>query len=114
MSEYAGLLHRAWCGRVADPKKDSGWELLSNHGKVLVCLARDPDVRVSEIAEMVVAAVGYTGETDWDPTKPDGTPRKLLDISVLRNVGWQPEISLRDGIEATVQWYRANAAAARQ
>lgn len=72
------------------------------------------DHTISEIAEMVVAAVGYTGETDWDPTKPDGTPRKLLDISVLRNVGWQPEISLRDGIEATVQWYRANAAAARQ
>ena len=40
-------------GRMAEPKKDSGWELLSNHGKVLVCLARDPDVRVSEIAEMV-------------------------------------------------------------
>ena len=38
---------------MADPKKDSGWELLSNHGKVLVCLARDPDVRVSEIAELV-------------------------------------------------------------
>jgi len=38
---------------MADPKKDSGWELLSNHGKVLVCLARDPDVRVSDIAEMV-------------------------------------------------------------
>jgi predicted transcriptional regulator len=38
---------------MTDPKKDSGWELLSNHGKVLVCLARDPDVRVSEIAEMV-------------------------------------------------------------
>lgn len=72
------------------------------------------DHTISEIAEMVVAAVGYAGETDWDPTKPDGTPRKLLDISVLRNVGWQPEISLRDGIEATVQWYRANAAAARQ
>ena len=53
MSEYAGLLDRANLPGMADPKKDSGWELLSNHGKVLVCLARDPDVRVSEIAEMV-------------------------------------------------------------
>src|SRR5690349_3908679 len=53
MSEYACLGNRASWLRVADPKKDSGWELLSNHGKVLVCLARDPDVRVSEIAEMV-------------------------------------------------------------
>lgn len=72
------------------------------------------DHSISEIAEMVVAAVGYAGETDWDPTKPDGTPRKLLDVSVLRGVGWRPKISLRDGIEATVAWYRANAAAARQ
>lgn len=72
------------------------------------------DHSIGEIAEMVAAAVGYTGETDWDPTKPDGTPRKLLDISALRGLGWQPKISLRDGIEATVAWYRANAAAARQ
>lgn len=72
------------------------------------------DHTISEVAEMVVAAVGYTGETGWDPTKPDGTPRKLLDVSVLRDLGWQPKIRLRDGIEATVKWYRANAAAARQ
>lgn len=72
------------------------------------------DHSISEIAEMVVAAVGYTGETDWDPTKPDGTPRKLLDISTLQSVGWQPKTPLREGIEATVAWYRANAAAARR
>lgn len=72
------------------------------------------DHSIKEIAEMVASAVGYTGETGWDPTKPDGTPRKLLDISVLQGVGWQPKISLQDGVEATVAWYRANAAAARQ
>lgn len=72
------------------------------------------DHSISEIAEMVVAAVGYTGETDWDPTKPDGTPRKLLDISTLRGMGWRPKTPLREGIEATVAWYRANATAARQ
>lgn len=72
------------------------------------------DHSIREIAEMVASAVGYTGETRWDPTKPDGTPRKLLDISVLQGLGWQPNISLQDGVEATVAWYRANAAAARQ
>lgn len=72
------------------------------------------DHSISEIAEMVATAVGYVGETRWDQTKPDGTPRKLLDVSALRGLGWQPKISLRDGIEATVAWYRANAAAARQ
>jgi GDP-L-fucose synthase len=71
------------------------------------------DHTIKEIADMVAEAVGYIGETRWDPTKPDGTPRKLLDISVLGEAGWQPEIPLRDGIEATVAWYRANAGAAR-
>ncbi|OBH39974.1 GDP-L-fucose synthase family protein [Mycobacterium mantenii] len=72
------------------------------------------DHTIREIAEMVAAAVGYLGETDWDATKPDGTPRKVLEVSVLRDMGWQPQISLRDGIETTVAWYRANAAASRQ
>lgn len=67
------------------------------------------DHTIGEIAEMVAAAVGYTGETRWDPTKPDGTPRKLLDVSVLREAGWRPQIALREGVEATVAWYRANA-----
>ena len=72
------------------------------------------DHTIREIADMVAKAVGYTGETRWDPTKPDGTQRKLLDVSVLREAGWLPGIALRDGIEATVAWYRANAGAARQ
>jgi GDP-L-fucose synthase len=69
------------------------------------------DHTISEIADMVAKAVGYTGETRWDPKKPDGTPRKLLDVSVLRVAGWLPEIPLRSGIEATVAWYRANVGA---
>lgn len=72
------------------------------------------DHTIREIAGMVAAAVGYTGETRWDTTKPDGTPRKVLDVSVLREAGWQPSIPLRDGIEATVAWYRANAGVARR
>ena len=72
------------------------------------------DHTVMEIADIVADAVGYSGETRWDPTKPDGTPRKLLDVSVLREAGWQPKITLREGIESTVAWYRANAGAARK
>lgn len=72
------------------------------------------DHTISEIAEMVGTAVGYTGETHWDSTKPDGAPAKLLDVSVLRQTGWRPGIPLRAGIEATVAWYRANAGAARR
>jgi len=72
------------------------------------------DHSIEEIAGMVAAAVGYSGETHWDSTQPDGTPRKLLDVSVLREAGWSARIALRDGIEATVAWYRENAAAARR
>jgi len=72
------------------------------------------DHTIAEIAELVANAVGYTGMTHWDPEMPDGTPRKLLDVSVLSKMGWQPRISLRDGIEATLAWYRANAGTARQ
>lgn len=72
------------------------------------------DHTIKEIADMVAAAVGYRGETRWDATKPDGTPRKLLDVSVLREAGWLPRIALRDGVEATVAWYRSNSDDARK
>ena len=71
------------------------------------------DHTIREIADMVANAMDYSGETRWDPTKPDGTPRKLLDVSVLREAGWQPKTALREGIESTIAWYRANTGAAR-
>ncbi len=83
-------------------------------GPTQVNVGTGVDHTISEIAHMVADAVGYSGETRWDTTKPDGTPRKLLDISVLREAGWQPEIELRGGIEATVAWYREHAGTVRQ
>lgn len=71
------------------------------------------DVTIREAAEMVARAVGYQGATEWDSSKPDGTPRKLLDVSRLKSQGWRPLIGLAEGIADTVQWYRANAANAR-
>lgn len=62
---------------------------------------------------MVSDATGFTGDTEWDASKPDGTPHKLLDVSTLRGSGWQPTISLRDGIADTVSWYRSNQQALR-
>lgn len=63
------------------------------------------DVTIRELAQLVAEIVGYEGEIMWDTSKPDGTPRKLLDISRLRQLGWEPTIGLREGIEATYRWY---------
>lgn len=64
------------------------------------------DNTIAEIAGIVADAVGYIGGVEWDTTKPDGTPRKLTDVSTLVGSGWRPTISLRDGIASTVEWYR--------
>jgi GDP-L-fucose synthase len=63
------------------------------------------DQSIRDISELVADAVGYTGEIEWDTTKADGSPRKLLDVSRLRSLGWEPAISLPDGIRSTVEWY---------
>ncbi|MCB0910080.1 MAG: GDP-L-fucose synthase [Propionibacteriaceae bacterium] len=68
------------------------------------------DVTIRGLAEIVAEVTGFTGETTWDSTKPDGTPRKLLDVSRLTGLGWQPEIGLREGIRSAYEWYLANAA----
>ncbi len=60
---------------------------------------------------MICEIVGFEGELTWDASKPDGTPRKLLDISKIRSLGWKPTISLREGIAQTYEWFLRNHAA---
>ena len=57
------------------------------------------------MAELVKGIVGFKGEIKWDASKPDGTPKKLLDVSRLSKLGWQPKISVEEGIVRTYQWY---------
>lgn len=71
------------------------------------------DTTVKEIAELVAEAVGYTGRTEWDTDKPDGTPQKLLDVSKLAAAGWTASIGLKDGLSSTIEWYRRNRDALR-
>src|SRR5213079_741483 len=66
------------------------------------------DISIRELAELICEVLGFDGELAWGTSKPDGTPRKLLDVSKLRALGWKPAISLRDGIARTYQWFRAN------
>ena len=69
------------------------------------------EVTIGELAEAVKAATGSTAKIEWDATKPDGTPRKLCDTSLIRSLGWKPAIDLRKGLELTVASYRAELAA---
>lgn len=71
------------------------------------------DATIKEIAGIVASAVGFEGETEWDTSKPDGTPQKLLDVSKLRGAGWTARIGLAAGIASTVEWYRNNADSVR-
>ena len=66
------------------------------------------DVSIGELAELICDIVGFDGELAWDASKPDGTPRKLLDISKLSALNWKPTIALRQGIAQTYEWFRAN------
>jgi GDP-L-fucose synthase len=75
-------------------------------GEKLVNIGCGSDVTIRELAEMVADTVGFTGQIVFDTSKPDGTPRKLLDTSRAANLGWQPSVTLRDGIAATYAWYR--------
>ncbi|RMF87664.1 MAG: GDP-L-fucose synthase [Nitrospirae bacterium] len=72
----------------------------------IVNIGTGRDITIRELAQLVAEVVGYTGRLVFDPTKPDGTPRKLLDCSRLNALGWRPKISLREGIARTVEEYR--------
>jgi GDP-L-fucose synthase len=63
------------------------------------------EVSIKELALMIKAVVGFAGELIFDPTKPDGTPRKLLDLSKLEKTGWRAKTSLKEGLEQTYQWF---------
>jgi GDP-L-fucose synthase len=72
------------------------------------------DMPIAELAALIREIAGYRGEIVFDTSRPDGTPRKLLDVSRLEALGWRPRIALRQGIEQTYDWYRRHAAASQE
>ncbi len=89
--------------------------LLENYdGPEQVNVGTGRDTTIKEISQVIADVVGFTGETEWDTSKPDGTPQKLLDVSKLREHGWEAQIGLREGIESTVAWYREQQGSVRE
>jgi GDP-L-fucose synthase len=67
------------------------------------------DLSIKDLATLISELTGFKGEIFWDTSKSDGTPRKVLDVSRIQKLGWSPKISLRDGIQSTIDWYKKNA-----
>ena len=82
---------------IASDKYDSSMHLNIGSGQ---------DLSIKELAELVADIAGYKGEIKWDSSKPDGTPRKVLDVTKAQSLGWTPAISLRDGIASAMNWYK--------
>ncbi len=64
------------------------------------------DITIKELADIVSDVVGYAGHTTWDTSKPNGTPRKVLNVNKIKSLGWESKISLEDGIKTTYEWYK--------
>jgi GDP-L-fucose synthase len=87
------------------------WLLENYDNKQFLNVGTGQDISIKGLAETIQHLVGYDGEIVFDATKPDGMPRKLLDVSKLHAVGWKHQIGLKDGLERTYKWYLANIAA---
>jgi len=101
-SPYREFLH-------VDDLADACVILMKNYsGSEIVNIGAGKDITIRALAEMVKEIVGFEGEIIWDSTKPDGTPRKLLDVSKLKSLGWESKIPLKEGIKKTYEWYLKN------
>jgi len=82
-------------------------------GEQIVNIGWGEDISIRELAELIVSVIGYRGRLIFDHSKPDGTPRKLLDVSRLKELGWRPKIALKSGIERTYEWFKEHLDEAR-
>ena len=97
-----------------DDMADACMHLMEHYdGPSQVNVGSGSDVTIKELAGMIADATGFAGSVEWDTSKPDGMAQKLLDVTLLTESGWTPQIELASGIAATVQWYRDNAETVR-
>ena len=74
----------------------------------IINIGTGEDVTIKELAEMIVEVTGYKNDYEWDTSKPNGTPRKVLNVDKVKSLGWKPKISLREGLESTYEWMKNN------
>ena len=92
-----------------DDLADAAVFLMNSYdGLEIVNIGTGEDLSIKELAEIIKEVVGFSGDIVWDTTKPDGTPRKWLDVNRLHGLGWKHSISLKEGIAGTYEWFFAN------
>lgn len=92
-----------------DDLADACLFLINNYNESeIINIGAGEDITIKELAEIIKKVVSYEGEIIWDTSKPDGTPRKLLDVSKLKALGWKPKIGLDVGIKSAYEWYLSN------
>jgi GDP-L-fucose synthase len=83
--------------------------LMNNYDEnEIINIGTGEDLSIKELVESIKSVVGYEGSIEWDTSKPDGTPRKLLDVSKLHTLGWHHKIPLSEGLRSAYEWYVAN------
>ena len=90
-----------WSALRADAPKDDEGDALA-----ILNVGTGVDLTIRELAEKVATAVGYEGSIQWDPSKPDGTPKKQLNVSRLADMGWRARIGLSEGLESTITYFK--------
>lgn len=89
--------------------------LLANYdGEQHVNVGTGKDVTIADLAALIAGVVGYEGDIGWDTARPDGTPRKVLDTSMITAMGWRPTVGLRDGVEQVYEWFTAEGTSHRR
>ena len=107
-----GLPRREWLH--VDDAAEASMVLLEKFSEAApINIGVGEDLTIKELAELVRAAVGFEGEINWDTSQPDGTPRKLLDVTRIRTLGWKPAVDLNRGIHEVYDWFLENSTYAR-
>ncbi len=94
---------------VDDMAEASIYCMLNYDDPEIINIGTGEDLTIKSLTEKIVDVIGYTGEVRWDTSKPNGTPRKVLNVDKIKSLGWEPKIGLREGIEKTYEWYKKNA-----
>ena len=103
---WSGTGTLRWEFLYVDDMADACVHLMKNYSsEELVNIGTGEDITIAEFARVVATTVGYSGEISFDPSRPDGTPRKLLDVSRLAKLGWRARTSLEDGIRLAYRAY---------